>query len=285
LFLALILVVLFLEAICFSIEYIPFMGRADFTYVLQDDGHEIVEFFAASIFWFLAACYLLTEFGNAILTSFTRTSAFRITLLLVGSAFYGYSAASTATIDAADRFTESALVALRLLTAITIIFFVMGPKFMEVAGSVVAFAPYTEGSYKRLRGVHLILINRTFGDQEWVLHELEEIQKMGRPGLFTFELYITRKSESAEHSPLQRMSKKVRPDFFNIFKTLTEQRYAKEREEQLEGQEGLQQRLPVPVGVFFCGSPALGKAVHKGAAESMVDDLQQQITKHNANNT
>jgi predicted ferric reductase len=285
---------LFLESICLSIvvppAYFPdhFMSNRDdmdnMSPVFQNElALTWMEMSSAIIFTFVTACYLITECVHFVQRTKRPFQVVRILFCLTSSILLIFVTSSTirngGVLVAADTWrTHVRLVIIALMLVIVII-----PRFMESVGSVVATAPHALGNFKRLRSVHLVVVNRTFGDQEWLLRELQQLENVAPCGLFTYELFVTRstdgkrrrsisnvtarletgKSGNGARHPLQHGSKTQRPDFQEIFRDISDTNFADCR--------------CVPVGIFFCGSPALGKAVHKGASMAMLEDFKESV--------
>jgi predicted ferric reductase len=268
LFLAtLTLSVFFIEGVCLSIVLPPLTVQDidNMTPVFQNEmALDYMEVFSALIFTFVTVCYMTSELFNFFCRVRRPIQMIRILFCMSSSSLLIFATVNTLDKGGALDVAQSWRAYVRLAVIAAMLVVVIVPRFMESVGSVVASAPHATGNFKRLRSVHLIVVNRTFGDQEWLLRELQQLQDITRQGLFSFDLFITRSKGASKH-PLQQMSKTQRPDFHEIFRDISMTKFAMCR--------------CVPVGIFFCGSPALGKAVQKGASMSMIEDFNNACNK------
>lgn len=145
-------------------------------------------------------------------------------------------------------------------TSYILIWVVFLLRLYNICRGQLSLAPFDSSDINRLRSVHFIWVNRTVQDMEWFITELEQIHSSDNIGIFSFELYCTRESVAslheamAAHPHLRAVFHAGRPQWPQVFSTLRQSRY-----DTVDN---------CTVGIFYCGSVAMGRAIRASALEA-----------------
>eukprot|EP00698_Gefionella_okellyi_P022515 TRINITY_DN747_c0_g1_i1.p1 TRINITY_DN747_c0_g1~~TRINITY_DN747_c0_g1_i1.p1 ORF type:complete len:808 (-),score=69.39 TRINITY_DN747_c0_g1_i1:455-2878(-) len=154
-------------------------------------------------------------------------------------------------------FYEYARAGLLLIISSFVVAFGFLVRFYVTIGSRLDFTPFKAADRSRLKMVHFVWVNRDMQGLEWLVDELRKLEAQDNKGLFNIQLYLTQTNRLTFPLGLRNTPLQGRPDWPNLF---------------------LQQARNTPqgtvMGVFFCGPPAMGRAVRLGAATATAASLE-----------